>query len=291
MISSDQEELCRFNKILPHLVCPLCKGDLKYKPNMLCCFKCDKRYPVKNNKIYFIESKKGIDSLDRIKEILKKYLGNLYYTFGVNIISPTYPFLFEKEVYKLDPEKKIIIDLGSGNYRYNKHIISLDLNDYNEVDIVCNIEKLPFKNESIYAFVSRSVFEHLANPLEVEKEIFRCTTEDGKGCHLIPFMYPFHASPFDYNRYTAEGQKNLFSKWEIIKQFNPTGPFSLLVIILTEVLSIFLSFGKERLKSVLYLFLCLILFPIKFVDFFFAKNTKYLTLSPNIFIEIKKRKL
>lgn len=73
MISSDQEDLYRFKKIFPHLVCPLCKDSLKYKTGELRCFRCDKKYPIKNNKIYFIKSKKGIDSLDRIKEILKKY--------------------------------------------------------------------------------------------------------------------------------------------------------------------------------------------------------------------------
>ena len=45
----------------------------------------------------------------------------------------------------------------------------MDLSEYNDINFVCDIEKLPFKNESIYAFVSKSVFEHLANPLEVEK--------------------------------------------------------------------------------------------------------------------------
>jgi hypothetical protein len=48
-------------------------------------------------------------------------------------------------------------------------------------------------------------------------------------------MYPYHASPFDYNRYTEEGLKILFKKFKIIKIINISGPFTLINLILIEI--------------------------------------------------------
>lgn len=45
----------------------------------------------------------------------------------------------------------------------------------------------------------------------------------------MPFMYPYHASPYYYNRYTREGLKILFDKIKIIKITNISGHLHLLI--------------------------------------------------------------
>jgi len=47
--------------------------------------------------------------------------------------------------------------------------------------------------------------------------------------HSMPFMYPYHASPYYYNRYTTEGLKILFDKIKIIKITNISGHLHLLI--------------------------------------------------------------
>lgn len=106
--------------------------------------------------------------------------------------------------------------------------------------------------------------------------------------HLIPFLYPFHASPYDFQRYTHKGQQTLFKGWKVIEQTNPTGPVTLGLVSLIEFLSILFSFGQEKIKSGLTLVFCLFLFPLKFLDFPFVNRKSFFPLAPTLFIVVKK---
>ena len=43
----------------------------------------------------------------------------------------------------------------------NDNIYNLDHMDYSEVDIICDIERLPFKPNSVDVFISNGVLEHI----------------------------------------------------------------------------------------------------------------------------------
>lgn len=276
-------------KIKHILACPNCNGDILIKDAEVDCQSCLKTYPIKNNKIYFVETPERTDELDTIKGRLKKILGSHYYNIGVNIFAPTYPLNFSKKINQyFDFENNVVIDIGCGNNRLNENIIGVDLFDYDAVDIVCDLSKLPFKPDSVDGFVSRSVLEHVRHPHEIVKQLHSCTKKYGKNIHLIPFLFPFHASPFDYCRFTHKGQEVLFDKWEILEQTNPTGPVSLILLYLIEFLSIIFSFGNLKLKSNLYLIFCVFLFPFKYLDFLFVNRKYFLTLAPSILIVIRK---
>jgi hypothetical protein len=95
-------------------------------------------------------------------------------------------------------------------------------------------------------------------------------------------MFPFHASPHDFTRFTHKGQQRLFDNWELVEQFNVTGPVTLALLSLIEFLSITLSFSSQTLKVYLYLFFCAVLFPFKYLDAPFINSRRYLTLAPSI---------
>lgn len=280
----------RLERLKPIMACPDCRGELSFSIDGGTCTSCLSRYPIKNGKIYFIKSPGSVeDALDKTKHVLKRLFGKLYYKIGVAIVAPTYPFNFLKEVKKYaNAKEKIVIDVGSGAFRIDDHVICMDMFDYDNVDIVCDITRLPFKEGTVDAFVSRSVLEHVPDPNAVINEIKRCTATGGYSAHLIPFMMPFHASPYDFQRYTHRGALQLFAGWEPIAQFSPFGPVTLLLQSTIEILSSAFSFGNDKVKSMFYLMLCLLLFPVKFLDFPFVRKKALIGIAPSIFTVVRK---
>lgn len=278
----------RLKKIINHLVCPSCHGHLDLISSGVSCGRCKKNYPEKDGRLYFLDVPvSSTDSMDVIKERLKRLLGKWYYRIGVDLLSPNFPFDYGAAVSSIvDPKTNLVVDIGSGNNRISSDAICVDLFDYQEVDIVCDVLRLPFACESIDACVTRSMLEHIPDPSAVVDEFQRVTRQGGYGVHLIPFMMPFHASPYDYQRYTNKGAELLFAKWRLVEQSSPFGPFSLMVNILVELGSILSSFGLEKLKAPSYFFWCLVLFPVKFLDFPFRKKA-FFSLSPSILTVVK----
>lgn len=279
----------RLARIQAALACPTCRSNLVFAPDAALCARCQRRYPIRSRKIYFIDPSNALDELDGLKRRLKDLLGGLYYKIGVRLVAPTYPFNYAAVIKKhFRPTEQLVVDLGSGNNRVDEDIVTLDGVDYEAVDIVADLAALPFKPESVDGFVSRSVMEHLPDLDSAVREIKRCTRPGGIGLHLIPFLFPYHASPHDYQRLTHSGAARLFDGWAMLEQCNATGPVTLFVLCLAEFLAILLSFGQARLKAAAYLFFCLLLFPIKFLDAPFIGRKAFLSMAPTILTIIRK---
>lgn len=279
----------RLSRIRPYLACPKCHGDLVDESDHLRCGKCASRYPLRSGKIYFADSLKSKDSFDSVKGRLKRLLGRLYYQVGVPILGPSFPFNYRRKIFSfVDPQKAVVVDLGAGNHRVSEDIVTLDGVDYEEVDIVADLTALPFKSNSIHCFCSRSVLEHVPDMYQAIDDIKRCTERGGVNIHFIPFLFPYHASPDDYHRLTHTGVAALFREWVMVEQKNTCGPVSLLLLIIIEWLSTLLALGSERAKPYTYLFLCLCLFPLKFLDWPFVGRRRMLTLAPTIVSVMRK---
>ncbi|MBM4430993.1 MAG: class I SAM-dependent methyltransferase [Chloroflexi bacterium] len=280
----------RLERIKPILVCPRCGGSLDFDTQAATCRECAAGYPVRKGKVYFTEAPDSTDDVDRLKARLKKWLGKYYYTIGRDILAPAYPFNYARWIRcYLDPTRQIVVDAGCGNYRMDEQVICLDLFDYDVVDIVCDLGALPFSPGSVDAFVTRSVLEHLPDPFAVVQNFHRCTCPGGMGLHLVPFLFPFHASPYDFYRYTHKGLGLLFKEWDILEQTNVTGPVTLGLLNTVEFLSIVFSLGRDRVKAYIYLILCAILFPLKYLDAPFVNRKSFLTLAPSILTVLRKR--
>lgn len=64
---------------------------------------------------------------------------------------------------------------------------------------------LPFPCDHFDAVICLEVLEHVADPGQVVSEIFRVLKP---GCHVwlsMPFLYPLHDAPYDFQRYTEYG--------------------------------------------------------------------------------------
>lgn len=289
MTSAGAARVRRLERLKAVLGCPGCQGSLEYTAAGATCPACAAAYPIRDGRLYFIDVPQRDDEFDRLKGWLKKRLGRAYYTVGVRVLAPTFPFNFGRRVRRhVDPESAIVIDAGSGNNRVHPEIICADMFDYEAVDVVCRLDALPFRTAAIDAFVSRSVLEHVGALASVLREFERCTRPGGIGIHLIPFLFPYHASPTDYHRLTHEGHAILFKGWQTIERTNPTGPVTAMLVLLIEVLSTILSFNLPRVKSVVYLLLCVLLFPVKFLDALFVDREAFRGSAASILSIVRK---
>jgi SAM-dependent methyltransferase len=279
----------RLTRLESVLACPRCTASVAFLDGAVGCDGCGAQYPIRGGKIYFVEPPRPVDALDTLKDRLKRRLGRRYYSIGVDVLTPTYPFAYREWVRRyVDPGRQLVVDVGCGNHRIDPDVIGLDLVDYDAVDLVCDLDALPFKPASVDAFVSRSVLEHVPDPAGVVRQFHALTKAGGVGLHLIPFLFPFHASPHDFQRFTHRGLERLFEGWTIVAQANATGPVTLALTSGIEFLSVVLSGGRERVKPYVYLGLCGILFPLKYLDAPFVGRRAFLTLAPTIVTVVRK---
>ena len=207
------------------------------------------------------------------------------------MLGPGYP-LNKKRILveNVDPTQAIVVDLGSGTERIDPNVITVDLFDYPEVDIVCDLQALPFRNESVDAFITTSVLEHLEDVPGLIRKTFNCTRAGGLAIHSFPFLYPFHEAPYDFVRYTHMGAASLFKEWTVRRLFSAAGPITIFNVLTVEFFSSLLSFGNGKLKEALHLGLGAVLSPFKYLDLLFINRKQFRAMSAILCVVAEKPK-
>jgi SAM-dependent methyltransferase len=79
-------------------------------------------------------------------------------------------------------------------------------------DIVGSLESLPVEDRSFDAALSTQVLEHVAEPVEVLRELFRVLRPAGRLYLTAPLVGELHEEPYDFFRYTPYGLRHLLAK-------------------------------------------------------------------------------
>ncbi|MGK6342222.1 class I SAM-dependent methyltransferase [Chryseobacterium sp. DT-3] len=230
------------------------------------------QFQEKDGKYIFVPVQEEVvtDFLDKIKYKLKKF-GKLY-NLLIEFISPVYPqplFDIRKIIRNEIKGKNVVaLNLGSGSSDLGEDFLNVDLLPYENVDVICDIENIPFKDNSVDYIINIAVLEHVPNPQKVISEIHRILKPGGRIYCFIPFMQPFHASPYDFQRFTYEGMKHQFREFDILK-LKSIGPTSGMLWVVQEWFALVFSFGIKPLHTILYLLFMVLTFPIKFLDVLF----------------------
>lgn len=109
-----------------------------------------------------------------------------------------------------------LLDAGCGEKPYSliygsevSEAIGCDVktcvHDQKQVDIFASIENLPFENEEFDTILCTNVLEHVKNPDAALCEFSRVLKKNGKVIISVPFLYPVHEAPYDFQRYTKYG--------------------------------------------------------------------------------------
>ncbi len=106
---------------------------------------------------------------------------------------------------------KHILDLGGekenkrGQFNLYEHaykITNINLTAKKKPDVLGDAAQIPVKDRTFDVAICAELLEHVRDPVAVLKEIKRTLKRNGKAYITVPFMFPVHADPHDYGRYT-----------------------------------------------------------------------------------------
>ncbi len=101
------------------------------------------------------------------------------------------------------------------NQNKNWWYINLDQNTV--PNVFGDVTAVPCKSEFCDSILCTEVLEHLPDPQKCVGEIFRLLKPGGVAFVSTPFLFPVHADPFDFQRYTEDGLRHLFSAFTTIE--------------------------------------------------------------------------
>ena len=188
-------------------------SDLEISTNSVNCVECKKKYPIFEEKIYFVNNyinKKFWDGENTNYLEREKNFSIPDYISGPRIKNL-------KEYLKLKDDS-FIINFGGGNNKIDGYL-NIDIGKYENVNVVASLTNLPVKSSSVDLIVSNSVLEHIENYKQAISEAKRILKPGGYFYLCTPLLSPKH-HPIDYTRWTIEGLKTMFEpeKYKFIEE-------------------------------------------------------------------------
>jgi SAM-dependent methyltransferase len=161
------------------------------------------------------------------------------------------------------PIGSAILEVGSGVRRVREDVLNLEIDLFENVDIVANATRMPFLDETFDLVICEAVLEHVPNPQAIVSEINRVLRPGGQVYVEVPFLQGFHADPHDYQRYTLPGLRTLLAGFEPIRQGVALGPSSALAWMLREYLTLF---APGALRTPVAVASAWLTTPVKYLD-------------------------
>lgn len=114
----------------------------------------------------------------------------------------------------------LVLDFGAGHTPrelLRPHVVYLDAVQYQWTDLVCTRGRLPFRDHTFDAVVSQAVFEHLQDPHQTARELYRILRPGGL-IHLdTAFMQPLHGDPWHFFNMTQHGLRQVMAPFEEVR--------------------------------------------------------------------------
>ena len=240
-------------------------------------------------------------SIQKIQIIAyRKVIANRFLSSLIKVFHPELGSIVEFAKYAARKVRKNekILDAGAGsqNYRIFFRHCRYEATDFCEVNklyenqdslsFICDLQKIPKKDNTYDAILNIQVLEHVKNPQKVVNEFYRILKKGGKLFLTVPQGWPLHDEPHHYFNFTCYGLKELFENAGFrIKFIKPRGGyFHYLTITLHEIPLNFLKNSFNPLKFIVaipLLIITTILFyfitpPICYVfDYIFDKDKKH----------------
>ncbi len=187
------------------------------------------------------------------------------------------------------PDDKVLVNVGSGIHTFAPHVLNLDVFWYKGVDVVGDAQALPFLSDSVDGIVCECLLEHVPNPQKVVDEFVRVLKPGGRAYIAVPFVYPFHASPNDFSRWSAPGLRALLREFSVEVIAPRSGPTSALVAQLTTWSATLLSFGSAAAQEILTEVLQVVFAPLKILDLVLGRLPTAVYGASSFFAIVTKR--
>lgn len=205
-------------------------------------------------------------------------------------LAPRLPFKAWRKYFP-DFKNSIVLNLGCGTQCLDPDIINVDFVNFPHVDITADFsEALPIKDHCVDGIVSISVLEHIANPHLAAREIVRVLRRGGVLYVNTPFLYPYHAAPNDYSRWTLSGLSQLFGEeMEVVESGPRGGVFCVYLITTAHFVAQLLCCGSEKLYRLVNHLSLAVLAPLKYLDWIGAKMPFSRGFAPSYYWIARKR--
>lgn len=259
------------------LACPLCRVSLAPTAQALACATCGSEFPVTAGVPHLLLSSAEEKSSAAFAPIKvaetgwvaagKRLLGVPSPTFETADIRGQIPRFVASF-----PREAVLINIGSASLRHGDNVFNLDLMPGPGVDVLGDATRLPFRDGSVDGIVCRRVLEHVRKPGKAVEEMLRVLKPGGRVWCEIPFLQGYHPTPTDFQRYTRAGLADLFDQFRTVELDVALGPSSTLSWILREYCAILFSFGNPVLYKIGERVFSWVTLPVKFLDFFLARN-------------------
>lgn len=90
-------------------------------------------------------------------------------------------------------------------------------------DIFADVARAPLPAGSVDCILCTEVLEHLPDPQACVDEMHRLLRDDGLVFASVPFFYPIHADPYDFQRFTEDGLRRLFHDFKLVEVYSMGG--------------------------------------------------------------------
>ncbi len=167
--------------------------------------------------------------------------------------------------------------------------VNVDAQMFPGVDVVGDLQALPFADGRVAAIECNAVLEHVKNPNAAVGEMLRVLRPGGFLHIVVPFCHPFHAYPSDYQRWTTHGLRELLpaSQFDVLDEGIHTGPTATLLSFVCEYCRIL---APASLGKVAYAVANWLLWPLRYVDLWLNRKPNAHILANAIYILVEKKR-
>lgn len=181
-----------------------------------------------------------------------------------------------------------VFNMGAGFRSSPPGLLALDRESYPGVAVVGDLAALPLRTASVDGILCEMVLEHVQRAPAALEEFGRVLKPGGRMYLALPFLWPYHASPHDYWRWTSSGVSRQLEGFESLAAGICGGPTTTLINVLHEWLAMVLSLGSDLAYRLLYLGLLPFLFPLKILDVLVSRHPQAGKTAALLYVHARK---
>lgn len=181
----------------------------------------------------------------------------------VNLVYKSYTEIDFLAKYDLLSGKKRILNVGSGSLRYGTNCVNLDIQEKDNVDVICDIHELPDSLGEFDAIICNAVLQYCNSPAKVANELYRVLKSQGYLYVDAPWIQPFCKDTPDRFRFSQEALRLIFSDFDIVEigsSIPPGSALAMLGVYIARTLTTnkYINFGLGKIATFL-------LFPLRWI--------------------------
>jgi SAM-dependent methyltransferase len=191
------------------------------------------------------------------------------------------------------PEARTIVDLGAGGRKITPGTICLDFVAMEGTNVLGDVQRLPFRDDSVDLIYATGLFEHVVDERAVIAEMRRVLKAGGIAHVEVPFLEQYHKDPIDMRRLTVEGLEVLMTQrgFLTLSAGAHIGPTVTLLNTFARYCALVFD-GRTLPAKVLsygvWVLLSTLLWPFKFLDALMIKKRQAHTLAMGVFYTGRK---